>query len=113
MPTQRLSMRRIREVLRLRHQGLTERHRGRDRGEQWRRAWLPAASSACGADLAAARWDGRRGAGATAVPSADGGLAKRPATGTRLDLRGEGVAPPQRDTLAVVGLSLIHISEPT
>jgi DNA-binding NarL/FixJ family response regulator len=25
MPTQRLSMRRIREVLRLRHQGLTER----------------------------------------------------------------------------------------
>src|SRR5208282_2115538 len=38
-----------------------------------------------------------------AVPGADSSVAKRPATGTRLDLRGEGVAPPQRDTLAVMG----------
>src|SRR6202795_2107594 len=104
MPTQRLSMRRIREVLRLRHQGLTERVIARMLGVSngvvhgyVRRARL------CGSDLAAAGGHGRRGPGAIAVPGADGSLARRPATGARLGLCGEGTAPPQRDTAAVVG----------
>src|SRR4029077_5345919 len=79
------------------------RHRAHDRGEQWRRAWLSAASPVCGADLAAARGDERRWPGAAVVPGADGSVAKRPPTGTGLGLCGEGAAPPRRDTLAVVG----------
>ena len=82
MPTQRLSMRRIREVLRLRHQGLTERVIAQhDRGEQWRRAWVSAASASRRSDLAAARRDGRRGPGNSPVS----GAARRPrkATGDR------------------------------
>jgi hypothetical protein len=48
MPTQRLSMRRISEVLRLKHQGLTERVIAHVGSEQWRRAWLCAARTPCG-----------------------------------------------------------------
>ena len=104
MPTQRLSMRRIREVLRLRHQGLTERVIARMLGvSNGVVHGYHAARPPCGADLAAAGGHGRRGPGAAAVPGADGSLAKRPATGTRLGLCGEGAAPPQRDTPAVVG----------
>ncbi len=79
------------------------RHRADVGGEQWRRAWLRASRPPCRADLAAAGGPGRRGPGAVAVPGADGSLAKRPAPGTRLGLCGEGAAPPQRDTSAVVG----------
>src|ERR1700680_2777208 len=104
MPTQRLSMRRIREVLRLRHQGLTERviarmlgvsngvvhgyvRRARLAGLTWP---LPEGLDDEGLEL-------------LLFPGADISAAKRQATVTRLDLCGEGVAPPQRDTLAVVG----------
>src|SRR6478672_12653559 len=79
------------------------RHRAHVGGEQWRRAWIRASRTPCGANLATAGGHGRRGPGAVAVPGADGSLAKRPATGTRLGLCGEGTAPPQRDTPAVVG----------
>src|SRR5271165_4978851 len=79
------------------------RHRADVGGEQWRRAWLRAACPPCRAELAAAGGHGRRGPGAAAVPGANGSLAKRPATGPRLGLCREGVAPPQRDTPAVVG----------
>src|ERR1700681_492808 len=79
------------------------RHRADVGSEQWRCAWLYAARTPCGSDLAAAGGHGRRGPGAIAVPGADGSLAKRPATGPRLGLCGEGTAPPQRDTPAVVG----------
>src|SRR5674476_89803 len=79
------------------------RHCAHVGSEQWRRAWLCAARTPCGAELATAGGHGRRGPGAVAVPGGDGSLAKRPATGTRLGLCGEGTAPPQRDTPAVVG----------
>jgi hypothetical protein len=46
MPTERLSMRRIREVLRLRHQGLTERVNARTLGVS--NAWLRASRLPCG-----------------------------------------------------------------
>src|SRR5260370_29466065 len=72
-------------------------------GEQWLRDRLRAACATCGADLATTGWHGRRGPGAAAVSGADGSLAKRAATGTRLGLCREGTAPPQRDTPAVVG----------
>ena len=87
MPTQRLSMRRIREVLRLRYQGLTERVIARMLGVSngvvhgyLRRARL------AGLSWPLPEGAGRRGPGAIAVPGADGSLAKRPATGSRLDL---------------------------
>src|ERR1700678_4307568 len=71
--------------------------------EQWRRAWIRASRTPCGAELATAGGHGRRGTGTAVVPRADGGLAKRPAPGTGLGLRREGAAPPQRDAPAVVG----------
>src|SRR5450755_384772 len=53
--------------------------RARDRAdvgsEQWRRAWLCAARTPCGAELATAGGHGRRGPGAVAVPGGDGSLA--------------------------------------
>src|SRR5450631_1915619 len=79
------------------------RHRADVGGEQWRCAWLRATSPSGGAELAGAGGNGRRGRGAAAVPSADGSLAKRPATGSRLALCGEGTAPPQCDTPALMG----------
>jgi hypothetical protein len=48
MPTQRLSMRRIREVLRLRPD--RARHCADVGGEQWRRAWLRSAGAPFGCD---------------------------------------------------------------
>src|SRR5260370_23367878 len=79
------------------------RQRAHVGGEQWRRAWIRAAGAPCGAALAASGRDGRRGTGAAAVPGACSGVAKRATPGTGLGLCGEGTAPPQRDTLAVVG----------
>ena len=91
-------MRRIREVLRLRHQGLTERVIAHVLGVSngvvhgyVRRARLAGLTSPLLEGL------DDEGLGAVAVPGADSGLAKRPATGTRLGLCGEGTAPPRRD----------------
>src|ERR1700682_1273167 len=103
MPTQRLSMRRIREVLRLRYQGLTERviartlgvsngvvhgyvRRARLAGLAWP---LPESIDDEGLELLLFP--------APTASQSD----RRPAP--RLGLCGEGVAPSQRDTPAVVG----------
>ena len=104
MPTQRLSMRRIREVLRLRHQGLTERviarmigvsngvvhgylRRARLSGLTWP---LPEGMDDEGLEL-------------LLFPAPIAASQSDRRVCTRLDLCGEGVAPPQRDTLAAVG----------
>ena len=103
MPTQRLSMRRIREVLRVSEAPGPDRARHRaDVGSEPNGVVHGYASRPpCRTDLAAARGPGRRGAGAAAVPGAGG--AKQPTTGTRLGLCREGAAPSQRNSPAVVG----------
>jgi hypothetical protein len=79
----------------LRQQGLTARVIARMLGVRNGvvHGYVRAAGAPCGADMAAAGGHGIRGAGAIAVPGADGSLAKRPPSGPNWVYVEKEVAP--------------------
>src|SRR5664279_3146441 len=115
MPGQRLPMRKIRDVLRLSAGGMSKRKiaislsvgatAAGDCIRRARAAWL---------GVAAAGRPGRRGAGGAAVPCVGGAGGDQGAAVTAGLASDSSRAPAEgRDAATALGLSLIHISEPT